>query len=282
MRGQTIRDREYLFIDGGCLRAATAAMSEAITGSRDVLAPFYSCLAGEADKVFYYDAIPAQEHEEVITTYEARVQEAYDRFDKIRALDRFHVALGEVKGRGRNRRQKQVDVRLAVDMLTHTFRGNMQRASLFAGDDDFIPLIDALVREGMTVTVWHPPQASEQLLGAADNRRPFDLKSAHMMLTRDNACSAFRFSSSAGRVGPIFESDPYFQRWIDPTYTYAAKWTGEELTIYRSLDENTWTGHTMLAPKAPIEEALVIFGESLGWNISNKAAEHFPKQSGRP
>ena len=34
---------------------------------------------------------------------------------------------------------------IAVDMLTHPFDRNMERATLLAGDLDFKPLLDALV-----------------------------------------------------------------------------------------------------------------------------------------
>jgi hypothetical protein len=45
----------------------------------------------------------------------------------------------------------------------------MSRCTLLAGDIDFQPLIEALVREGMFVDILHPPRASAALLDSADN-----------------------------------------------------------------------------------------------------------------
>ncbi|MBD2254416.1 NYN domain-containing protein [Nostoc parmelioides] len=44
--------------------------------------------------------------------------------------------------------QKEIDIMIAVDMLTHSFQKNMDEATLLAGDLDFKPLIDALVLNG--------------------------------------------------------------------------------------------------------------------------------------
>jgi hypothetical protein len=60
-------------------------------------------------------------------------------------------------------------------MLTHSFRGIIDRAVLFAGDRDFSPLVSALVQQGIYVTVgYHPRSVAEELLGAADDRIEYD------------------------------------------------------------------------------------------------------------
>jgi uncharacterized LabA/DUF88 family protein len=274
----TLHEKEYLFIDGGCLRVAATALSEEITGNADTLRVLYPSFAGNADKVFYYDAISAQEHREPVADYQIRVQAEHDKFDAIRALDRYHVALGEVKGRVGNRRQKQVDVRLSVDMLTHTFRGNMHRATLFAGDDDFIPLVEALVREGMTVTIWHPPQASEALLAAADNRRPFSVKSAHMLLTRDGSKSAFSVGVSGGSAQP--DDGSIYLTSMNSIYRYCGKWENDDLTIWRSSNDLSWEFIRLSSPGASIKEALLIFRSALGWDVSELAVDELTEKIG--
>ncbi|WP_182912011.1 NYN domain-containing protein [Sphingomonas cavernae] len=273
--GAGVRERQYLFIDGGALRSAVKQLSKDVTGDENELTVLYPQFASGADKVFYYDAISAQEHNEPRDAYERRVTDEHEKFDKIRALDRFHVALGEVKGKSRNRRQKQVDVRLAVDMLTHSFRRNMQSAVLFAGDDDFIPLVEALVRDGMTITIWHPPQATEALLGAADNRRPFTLKEALPMLTRDGVMPAFRVTSSGsnpshpGALGIC-------TMWKDQFFTYAGRWHGQLLQMWRQLqlDANSWEFINFHTPDSSLELALRMFDVASGWDISTDAATH--------
>lgn len=76
---------------------------------------------------------------------------------------------------------------IAVDMLTHTFRGNMHTATLLTGDNDFKPLIDALVREGMFIQLQYPPgETNAELVNAADARVPLTLRTLHSWLTEDS------------------------------------------------------------------------------------------------
>ena len=79
-------------------------------------------------------------------------------------------------GSGSRARQKQVDVQIAVDLLTHSYRKNMHGAAFIAGDQDFKPLVEAVVRDGMFIEIWfEESSASRDLLDAADARRRLDL-----------------------------------------------------------------------------------------------------------
>jgi uncharacterized LabA/DUF88 family protein len=130
-------------------------------------------------KAFYYDAIPVRNDKETETDYAARIKPSLDVFDAAGAVDGMHVYEGDARQRRRGKgglEQKKVDVMLTVDMLTHTFRRNMDAATLLTGDVDFKPLIDALVQNGMYVTLWYPPgETSLELQRAADTRRPLTL-----------------------------------------------------------------------------------------------------------
>src|SRR5216684_2723392 len=67
------------------------------------------------------------------------------------------------------RREKEVDILLATDMLTHGFNGSMGNAVLLSGDLDFRPIVEALVRHGVFVEVWyHRSSIARELPGAAD------------------------------------------------------------------------------------------------------------------
>jgi len=80
-----------------------------------------------------------------------------------------------VKRTGKRARQKEVDILIAVDMLTHSYRRNMNRVTLLAGDQDFRPLVDALVRDGMFVELcFEPKSASTDLADTADTRKVID------------------------------------------------------------------------------------------------------------
>lgn len=52
------------------------------------------------------------------------------------------------------RGSKRVDITLATDMLTHAFRKNFDIAILVAGDEDYVPLVEAVISEGRRVYLW--------------------------------------------------------------------------------------------------------------------------------
>ncbi len=51
-------------------------------------------------------------------------------------------------------RTKQVDISLAVEMLSHASRKHFDIAVLIAGDQDYVPLVRAVQAEGCRVHVW--------------------------------------------------------------------------------------------------------------------------------
>lgn len=103
------------------------------------------------------------------TALRARIQEQTAFFDKIQSLHGFHVRLGSLSGSSRKFRQKEVDILIAVEMLDHAFRKNMSSAALIAGDLDFAPLVDSLVRLGTWVDILYDPKSIAQgLLDSAD------------------------------------------------------------------------------------------------------------------
>ncbi|WP_164780891.1 NYN domain-containing protein [Sinorhizobium meliloti] len=261
--GHVTREREYLFVDGGSLRAAVRKICQDSFGDANAYQPHIPAIAsGGYDKVFYYDAVPGKAHEEAQPAYEARVHPDYERFAKIQALDRVHVALGQVVGA--DKRQKGVDVRLAVDMMTHAFRGNITRATLFAGDADFVPLIKALVSEGLHVTLWHPPQANAELRGAADSTRLFDFKINHNCLTADGQQSAFQILSSGGSIlSPARENVVTVGE-----YQFAGRWKSGILQVWRRGPGNGWSRIDMSAPNASLARALTAFDMINAWDVA--------------
>jgi hypothetical protein len=76
---------------------------------------------------------------------------------------------------------------LTVDMLTHAFRRNMHKATLLTGDNDFKPLLDALVQDGMFVSLLYPPdETSRELMQAADARWPLNMQTIEGFLLDDS------------------------------------------------------------------------------------------------
>jgi hypothetical protein len=93
---------------------------------------------------------------------------------KIEAVEEQLKSLGieapRVFKKQKNRRSKRVDISLATDMLSHAHRGNYDLAILVGGDEDYVPLIQAVMAEGRRVIVWALPSGlSPTLARAADH-----------------------------------------------------------------------------------------------------------------
>lgn len=162
-------DTTYVFIDGNYLRlVADQVMGEMFGTTADL--NFDAIRPGvNVRRIFYYDCLNDRHREsESDTEFTARLAQQEALFGSIQSLRDFHVRLGSVTGQ-KKLRQKKVDVLLVVDALEHAFRGNMSRFRLIAGDLDFAPLVDCLVRLGTYVEVMYAPRsAAVDLYRAAD------------------------------------------------------------------------------------------------------------------
>jgi uncharacterized LabA/DUF88 family protein len=156
------QDRRYLFIDGGYLRQRyTEAMQKflGVDGSLDV-----RTLKDQfgSYRAYFYDCAN-------LRGTPAEVETEENRLASIAALPGFHVREGKLAGK--RKRQKQVDISLAVDMLEHASRNNFGRVELLAGDSDFVPVVEAVVRMGKWVNViYDSTSVASDLLEAADSR----------------------------------------------------------------------------------------------------------------
>jgi uncharacterized LabA/DUF88 family protein len=159
----------YAFIDGNYLRRAyedTMRMMFADVSDRNIDFTTVKTLL-QASKVFYYDAVD----KDALDAKDRR-----DRLDAISSLEGFHVREGTITQRKDKKTQKQVDVQLAVEALTHAFHRNVWHISLVAGDLDFKPLVNALVNQGVHVHVFYEPRsAARALYRAADVAAPLRL-----------------------------------------------------------------------------------------------------------
>lgn len=199
MLPHTLKPIRYLFIDGGYFREIVKTFSEEYFNESSPSFD-YDLLAKNHDKVFYYDCLPQRKVGETDKDYETRIKTDKELFRSMRLCSGWHVVEGVVKGEGGRARQKEVDIRIAVDMLTHSHQRNMHRVSFIAGDQDFKPLVNALVREGMFIDLWYVKgHVSEDLLLAADSRRELDVYWMHSITDR-----SFRGKHSL----PLIHSQP--------------------------------------------------------------------------
>ena len=170
----------YMFIDGAYLDACVSAFCAKWfdeQGAIDYEYLDWNTLGNPRyKKFFYYDALPLQRKDEAAADFASRLKAKEDLFERLRRLDGWHVHLGIAKRhQGKVAQQKEVDVLLACDMLTHAHRKNMDQLAFVAGDQDFRPLLDAVVRDGMYVTlIYDPAHTSGDLINMADARRALD------------------------------------------------------------------------------------------------------------
>lgn len=176
---------QYLFIDGAYFEGILARFSERYFYGEPIQIN-WAALGGGFQKIFYYDCLPQKVESETDSEYQHRLLKKQNLFKAINLTQNFHVHYGEIRGKRKNQRQKQVDILIAVHMLTHTFRGSMSRATLLTGDLDFKPLIDSVVEHGMHLALWYDrPTTAEELVFAADERRSIDLDFVYGIATRE-------------------------------------------------------------------------------------------------
>jgi len=87
--------------------------------------------------------------------YYTSVQGDENKIDDIAGrLKALRFETPRVFKKDKGRRSKQVDISLTTDMLLHAARKHYDVAVLVAGDEDYIPLVNAVRFEGARVHVW--------------------------------------------------------------------------------------------------------------------------------
>jgi hypothetical protein len=167
----------YVFVDAGHLQRYYGEAMQKWTGTDGELDLERVKTLQGATKCFYYDCLnDIKGSLESDADFAKRVATQEERFQKIQRLKGTHVRLGSLTGTAKNKRQKQVDILLAVDMMNHAVRGNMAYAVLIAGDQDFKPLVEALVDMGLHVHILGDRRhTSRDLADAADFYQPLTL-----------------------------------------------------------------------------------------------------------
>lgn len=179
------KEIKYLFIDGGCLHQIISDTSESYFNGRNVDID-YSVFTRNFNKTFYYDALPPRKNDESDEEYENRKNQKINFFNHLRSINGYHVYEGVSRRRRRVVEQKEVDILIAVDMLTHSFRRNMHQVAFLTSDLDFRPLIESIVREGMYISLWYPQaKTNKELVYAADSRMPLTIRNVFNWCTQN-------------------------------------------------------------------------------------------------
>ena len=101
-------------------------------------------------RIYYYNARVGQKEEP------ERYKEQKKFFDGVEAIPYTELRLGRLvynNWPGTPPYEKGVDVQLATDMITHSFKGNYDVAVLVAGDNDFVGALQAVKDNGKNVEV---------------------------------------------------------------------------------------------------------------------------------
>ena len=156
------QERIALFVDGSNLYAAARALGFDIDYRR-LLEAFTE--KGKLLRAFYYTAlIEDQEFSPIRPLVDWLDYNGYTMVTK--PTKEFTDATGRRKIKG------NMDIELAVDAMELAPR--LDHAVLFSGDGDFRPLIEALQRQGVRVSVVstirsQPPMIADELRRQADN-----------------------------------------------------------------------------------------------------------------
>jgi uncharacterized LabA/DUF88 family protein len=166
----------YLFIDGGYLQTLYRDRFIPLFGDKYVIDYAAVKRTFGARRAYLYDCLDdVQKPGEITADFVARVERQEARFDEIGKADGVIVRYGHLSP-GKKRQQKEVDVLLAVDMLTHSFNKSMDEAVLLTGDRDYRPVVESVVRLGTLVkVVFDPRTGSKPLARAADSEVEIDL-----------------------------------------------------------------------------------------------------------
>ena len=125
----------YLFIDGEYLRQIHRQVMLDFFGVEGELDIFEAKRGAGALRAFFYDSIDDTPRPgETEDACRERIAPLQDFMNRTTALSGVHVRLGTVTGK--RRRQKEVDILLATDMLTHGFNGSMKKAVLLSRQAD--------------------------------------------------------------------------------------------------------------------------------------------------
>ena len=103
-----------------------------------------------------YANIPHHINCEVIRKYYYTAVQGDDNKQKevIRCLKEIGIESPMIFKKPKGRSSKRVDITLGTDMLSHAQKGHYDIAILVAGDDDYVPVVNAVKSEGRRVVLW--------------------------------------------------------------------------------------------------------------------------------
>ncbi len=158
------KERVMVFIDGANLYYALKELGWEREIDYEKLGRL---LSGERHlvRVYYFGAAASQE------TSPQKHQRQQEFFDRVRGMDYVTLSLGRLERHGSVFVEKGVDVRIAVEMMRHAYRGTCDTLILVSADSDFVDLVEAVQDLGRHVEVAFPEPKFSWHLGRVPDRR---------------------------------------------------------------------------------------------------------------
>lgn len=156
-------ERTILFIDGNNLYQSARGLGVSIDFNR--LRAYFKYRCGPITRAYYYTALP-NPNKSTQTTRHLANWLSHNGYSVVSKEIREYTS-----GRGERVQKGNLDVDIAVDCME--LIPYMDHAILFSGDSDFLPLVHALKRKGIRVTVVSTrktptPAISDEFRMAAD------------------------------------------------------------------------------------------------------------------
>jgi len=173
-------EKTYAYIDGGWMREHGSKAIKAVFKVEPQFDFNHIVEMLQANRLYYYDcAGEPKKSTETQADFDQRTAAQDALLASVPQADYCRVRLGTLKpGKGKKKgpSQKEVDVQIAVDMLTHAANKRMDRAVLVSGDLDFRPVVQSVSELGVIVVLRYDPKATaEDLINACDIRRPLSI-----------------------------------------------------------------------------------------------------------
>jgi len=193
----------YSFIDAGYLRKAFSDYMGQWFGVPAPIDMVKFLSSKRAQKTFVYDAIESDAGAPLDESDKEKQGKKLKELEEIRKIDGCHVSLGKlIKSSNGRFRQKEVDVKLAVDALDHAFRKNFTHCHIYAGDRDFVPLAETMIRYGRHVSlIGISGSVSRELIMACDDYSEMTLNDLHRFTTPE--IQGYRKLPTFNRGGPF-------------------------------------------------------------------------------
>ena len=132
-------------------------------------------LSGNPDvlRAYYYDSLPYLS-QNPSPDEQDRFNRKTGYIEAIKRIPRMEVRLGVCEFRPTSEngfKQKQVDMMLGVDLVKLAIKGKIDDAALFIGDSDFLPAIEVVKNEGVSVHLFHGLNAHKSVIARCDTSR---------------------------------------------------------------------------------------------------------------